>query len=156
MKNLLKESIIFAGLMALVLSLVAMAIYLGVILGGGNLELLSKPLADGIVDSTTELDLTFILSLTLAGLEDVLFVLPALFLYKRGYKNTGMLLLAISAGMFGALHLYQGIGGMNKIVYPFLAFIYAKDKGISRTILGHSICDVVVVSLALLLLNFVG
>ncbi len=78
----------------------------------------------------------------LCGLEDVIFVLPSLFLYRMGFHKIMIVVLTFSTFVFISGHLYQGVAsGIVKSVYPIFALWYAEKRGLSRTITGHIILD---------------
>lgn len=87
-----------------------------------------------------------------AGFEDLVFVAPVLLAYKLADKIKRFNLmplvycLGITMSIWFALgHIYQGpVGMIVKVIYVPIAVLFAKKYGLSRTILGHSIFDIVI------------
>jgi hypothetical protein len=128
----------------------ALSILMGALItfAAPKLGLRLEPYSVGInPDAFHKLALIPMWKFALAGFEDVAFVLPSLILAKRDYPILTGMVLAICSICFVVGHLYQGLGAaLCKLHYVPLAFLYARRFGISRTITGHSIQDVLIMA----------
>ncbi len=88
---------------------------------------------------------------TTAGLEDVLFVLPAFFISRRSWRFA---FLSLSTILFCAGHSYQGFFAMaSKAPFVLVSYFLVAEYGILTTVISHSLNDVVVVIIARALLK---
>ena len=85
--------------------------------------------------------------------EDVVYVLPAVVLYHKGFKKSAVALLIACMPSFVEGHLYQGAMGYMSFMYMIVAFNVAIRHGIITMMFFHMLYDVLIFSRCVLVLR---